>query len=49
MYLCHGAVDPPMSAEGAPAADELLFGFCDFHRTKFCINIEISKNIENII
>ena len=49
MYLCHGAVNTPVGAKGAPTADELLFGFCKFHTTKLNPVFEFSRLIENKI
>jgi hypothetical protein len=43
MYLCHGPVDAPMGAKGAPTADELLFGFCKFHAAKLLLLFRIFK------
>ena len=48
MDLRHCAVDAPMRAECSPGADELLFCFSQFHGSKLCKIIEVSKSIENI-
>jgi hypothetical protein len=48
MNLRHGTVDAPMGAKSSPAADELLFGFREFHKTKLQTVSEFSKIIENI-